>query len=133
MTMLHGLPTDVYRMDTASCQVSVRTSAALRDTSSVATRDFLEQATEIGAALLYLRHWTRASQRLLYIQSIQASIEKHLSQLYLQVNHLETSYLTPSSVTIVSVADLRHCVETISRPFVELSHIVKSSTQLHHN
>lgn len=129
LMMLHGIPTDVYDINTETCRTTVRMTTALAGTSIISSGDYLLEAAELGTALLFLRHWVRGRQQLTFVQSIQASISAHLSRLDAQVNHLEAAYLAPSDVTIVSVTDLRPRIEGVGRVFVQLSQMIKRSSE----
>lgn len=125
--MLHGLPTSVYRMDTASGRVWLGEHYALTTASTTTMHDLLSSLAELATELNTLRDWTRSEQRVLYVQSCQTSVLGLLMDFGSKLAAMEQLYLTPKLDTVVSIIDVRTEVEGLAKPLVTLSQLVKRS------
>ncbi|KAK5137806.1 hypothetical protein LTR08_007378 [Meristemomyces frigidus] len=129
LLMLHGLPTNVYIMNPSSgkttpCKISI-------DTATETTIDnVLGQFAETGTQINYLRVWCRGAQAIAYLQSVQAALQRLLTNFAFGLGRLEQMFARPTHETVVSITEVRMHAEALARPLLRLSKLVDRPSEL---
>lgn len=125
LTMLHGLPTDLFHNDSKTGKIVMNNQLALSTASTSTVSAALSQYVKLGSMLNVLRIWSHTVQREAWVQSIQAAIQTQLLVFNRQLSTTETAYLRVSPKKIVSLMEVYAKVEVAARPLLHLSATVQ--------
>ena len=129
LTMLYGLPTDLFPLEDSAHRVVISQHLNFTSGSKTAILDVLNQATEVGTNLQFLRDWAYESQSVAYLQSVQATAQTLLAKLDSELGNIEQRYISTGSDTSVSIIEVVEQVTVVSRPLCLLSQIIQKSVK----
>lgn len=126
--MLHGLPTDLYRLQSSTSVVTPKYSLTLATASRPVIRRIVMSFAELGSSLECLRHWACSEQQAIYLQSCQQVVQSQLMQLSRQLAALEKRFISPPLSFPVSIAEVHTSVERCTKSLHHISRMLPSST-----
>ncbi|SMQ53719.1 unnamed protein product [Zymoseptoria tritici ST99CH_3D7] len=129
LSMMHGLPTDLFHTDDSTGRVSLTRRAKLATTSSHSLYDVLHGCVQTGTTVNSVRRWVVSNQDVACIQSIQAGMQKHLVAFDIAVCRIEQTYVSPDSAAVVSAIGVQTAISGAATALVRLASLVKRSTE----
>ncbi|KAM0723585.1 hypothetical protein Q7P37_000572 [Cladosporium fusiforme] len=120
LSMLRGLPTDIYALDTLEGSISTRSNVAITTACGHTINDALTQFATLGNDLQALRRWARTEQSRPYIRTCQASTEQLLTGFGKELAVIEERYVGNSADVVVSLIEVLAKTQSLSR---HLSHV----------
>ncbi|KAK1811284.1 hypothetical protein LTR12_014356 [Friedmanniomyces endolithicus] len=127
LSMLHGLPTDIFELDPLNGVVGITKRITTTTGSSIVIHDVLVQFAETGTRLNFVRQWLLGKKSKAHLQSVQAAVQQSMILLDSQMVDLERRYAQPQYDCIFSVVDVRWEIEASARPMIRLSEIIASN------
>jgi gamma-tubulin complex component 5 len=124
LSMLRGLPTNIYDLNTSTGSVRARTGATLNDVSRSAINDSLAQFATLGGQLQHLRLWVQSIQPRPYVNTCQAVAERWLVDLSSQLSRLEERYVGKAVDAVVSSIEVLSETQNVTRHLTRLSTII---------
>nr|POE65655.1 isoform 2 of gamma-tubulin complex component 5 [Quercus suber] len=128
LTMLHGLPTNLFSKEVSTGRIIVSRSFILATASKSTFSAMLSHFVGIGSDLNSIRVWSRAAEQVDWVQSIQASARTLLLRFANNLIEMERKYLSPTTASVVSLMELWTVVEKSVRPLSHLSTILDDCT-----
>lgn len=128
LSMMHGLPTNLFHMDPSSGRVSLARRATMATASSHSLYDVLNGCVRTGTIINYLRHWIALPQVTPYLQSIQSGMHKLCMQFRSQLGQIEQQYISSEMKTVVSAIQVQTEINRRAELLIRLTTLVKSAT-----
>lgn len=128
ISMLHGLPTDMFDVDEDG-RVALSSTIRINGATSSTLLDLLSTAADTGTAINSLRQWVPEAAYS-YLQSFHGAIEKEISSLGAHLDSVEQRYVTPAPLTTVSALDVQTEIDDVARPLVHLSAVVERASAI---
>ena len=124
--MLSGLPTSLFEVSSTNSKVIEPSRAYILKTSSHdAFHKLSKSLAEHGTALQMLRIWAKRTQLIPLLQVFQSSVLKRIFALDKSFSKVERRYVVADGDVVVSLLSLKAQVNTLVRPFVRLSTVIK--------
>ena len=131
LSMLRGLPTNIYALDTSTGVVQVRPDPTINGVSRRVIFNSLNQFATLGSQLQHLRRWVQSTQARPYVNTCQAVTEGWLVDLNSQLSRLEERYVGSDVNVVVSSIEALSEAQRLTRHLTQLSTIIaRSSTHL---
>ena len=127
LSMLHGLPTQVYQIHQPAGEISIRRAPDLETAAKSTTNNLVFRLAETGTGLNRLRQWAKKPEDTPNLQSCQAATISVLMAFDRQISAIERRYAAPVKDSVVSLVSLRSEVEIAAKPLLHLSRIVKAT------
>ena len=127
LSMLHGLPTDLFSTDTLTGRVFIHRNVKLSTASSRSKADVITSCMKLAAAINYLRIWVKGSQNLLYIRAIQAEIQGLIKVFDKELVALQQRFIGPNARTVVSIIAIATDVHRSAAALMHLSSVIQVS------
>lgn len=124
LSMLRGLPTNIYALDTSTGVVKARTDTNIYSVSRRVVLDSLTQFATLGSQLQHLRRWVQSKQARPYVNTCQAVTEGWLMDLSSQLSRLEERYVGSAVDAVVSSIEVLSKSQRLTRHLRVLSAIV---------
>jgi gamma-tubulin complex component 5 len=115
ISMLRGLPTDLYDMNASTGSIKVRPDTAIMTASRRVINDALMQFAVLGNSLQQVRQWARSVQSLPYVRTCQAITERLLADFGSHLAILEERYVGKFVDTVVSIVQVLSETQTFAR------------------
>lgn len=129
LSMLQGLPTSTYDVQSWTGKVSASQKFALDTATRQVLNDMIARCADLGSSINTLRAWLRKDVQVLHLQSCQASIQGLLMDFASQLAAIEKKFASPQTQPIVSIMDVRKEVESLANPLLHLSRLVQKSEE----
>ncbi|KAF2826728.1 hypothetical protein CC86DRAFT_369906 [Ophiobolus disseminans] len=126
LSMLAGLPTSLYHLDTQQNHIRINPRYALSHAMSATVDDLLSRFVAIAKDIYRLRQWTKRSSTLPLVQSFEAAVRTRLVAFDCALARLQQQYLTPSPPIVVSLLRLHTDIQFFSTPLRRLAQLVMS-------
>ena len=123
LSMLRGLPTNIYDLDTSTGVVQARTDATINGVSRRVIIDSLTQFATLGSQLQRLRRWVQSTQARPYVNTCQAVAEEWLVDLSSQLSRLEERYVGSAIDVVVSSIEVLSESQRLTRHLTQFSSI----------
>ncbi|KAM0707403.1 hypothetical protein Q7P35_004048 [Cladosporium inversicolor] len=131
LSMLRGLPTEIYALDSSTGVVKARTDTNINNVSRRVVLDSLTQFATLGSQLQHLRRWVQSKQARPYVNTCQAVTEGWLVDLSDQLSRLEERYVGSAVGAVVSSIEVLSGSQRLTRHLTVLCAIVaRVSTHL---
>jgi gamma-tubulin complex component 5 len=124
LSMLRGLPTNIYALDTGTELVQARPYATINGVSRRVALDSLTQFATLGSQLQHLRRWVQSKQARPYVNTCQAVTEGWLVDFSNQLSRLEERYVGSNVNVVVSSIEVLSETQGLTRHLTQLSTIV---------
>jgi gamma-tubulin complex component 5 len=124
LSMLRGLPTNIYALDTSTGVVQARPDTSINSVSQRVVLDSLAQFATLGSQLQHLRGWVQSTQARPYVNTCQAVTEGWLVDLSDQLSRLEERYVGSCVNTVVSSIEVLSESQRLTRHLTQLSAII---------
>jgi len=128
LSMLRGLPTNIYALDISKGVVQARTDANINGVSRRVVLDSLTQFATLGTQLQHLRRWVQSKQARPYVNTCQAVTEGWLVDLSSQLSKLEECYVGSAIDTVVSSIEVLSESQRLTRHLTQLFAIIARSS-----
>jgi gamma-tubulin complex component 5 len=128
LSMLRGLPTNIYTLDISKGVVQARTDATINGVSRRVVLDSLTQFATLGSQLQHLRRWVQSKQARPYVNACQAVTEGWLVDLSSQLSRLEERYVGTAVDTVVSSIEVLSESQRLTRHLTQLFTIIARSS-----
>lgn len=128
LSMMHGLPTDLFHMDVFSGRISLARRASMATASSHSLYDVLNACVRNGTIINYLRRWDASSQDTPYLQSIQSEIHQHCEKFGRHLEQIEQRYLDWGTKTVVSAIRVQTEVHRAAELLIRLATLIKNAS-----
>lgn len=128
LSMMHGLPTDLFHTDPSSGRVSLARRATMATASSHSLYDVLNVCVRSGTIINYLRRWVASQQDTPYLQSIQSCIHKLCVQFGRQLSQIEQRFIDPKVQTVVSAVQVQTEIHRAAGVLIRLATMVKNAS-----
>lgn len=128
LSMMHGLPTDLFHFDDSSARVSLARRAAMATASSHSLYDILNGCVRTGTIVNYLRRWIASPQNTPYLQSIQSCIQKLCMQFRSRLGQIEQRYISAECKTVVSAIQVQTEISGAAELLVRLATLVRNAS-----
>ena len=127
LLMLRGLPTSLFAIDEKNMLIYHATNVMLTQISLSGLNDILQSFAGIGSDLFRLRKWTENPQEVTLLQAFNASVCKRVHEFDCKVASIEQGFVGPKSQSmVVSILQVHHDLEELSRPMTSLSALTTS-------
>lgn len=128
LSMLRGLPTNIYALDISKGVVQARTDANINGVSRRVVLDSLTQFATLGSQLQHLRRWIQSKQARPFVNTCQAVTEGWLVDLSSQLSGLEERYVGSAVDTVVSSIEVLSEAQRLTRHLTQLFAIIARSS-----
>ena len=128
LSMLRGLPTNIYALDISKGVVQARTDANANGVSRRVVLDLLTQFATLGSQLQHLRRSVQSKQTRPYVNTCQAVTEGWLVNLSSQLSRLEERYVGSAVDTVVSSIEVLSESQRLTRALTRLFTIIARSS-----
>ncbi|GAB7329320.1 hypothetical protein MBLNU13_g01118t1 [Cladosporium sp. NU13] len=128
LSMLRGLPTNIYALDTSKGVVQARTNATINGVSRRVVLDSLTQFATLGGQLQHLRRWVQIKQAHPYVNTCQAVTEGWLVDLSGQLSRLEERYVGSAVDAVVSSIEVLSELQRLTQHLTRLFAIITRSS-----
>jgi gamma-tubulin complex component 5 len=124
LSMLRGLPTNIYDLKTSTGAVQARPNATINSISRRVIGDSLTQFATLGSQLQHLRRWVQSTQTCPYVNTCQAVAEAWLVDFSSQLSRLEERYVGNAVDTVVSSIEVLSETQNVTRHLTRFSAVV---------
>lgn len=124
LSMLRGLPTNIYDINTSAGIVQARAGATIIGVSRKVVSDALAQFATLGGELQHLRRWAQSTQHLPHINTCQAVAGDWLENLGSQLSRLDERYVGSAVNAIVSSIEVLSEAQRVTQHLSQFSAIV---------
>lgn len=128
LSMLRGLPTNIYALDTNTGVVQARTDVTVSGVSRRVVLDSLTQFAALGTQLQHLRRWVQSKQARPYVNTCQAVTEAWLVGMSNQLSRLDERYVGSAVDTVVSSIEVLSESQRLTRHLAQLFAIIARSS-----
>lgn len=129
LSMMHGLPTDLFNTDASSGRVSLPRKATIATASSHSLNHMLGICVRTGTILNYLRHWVASAQDTPYLQSIQSEIHRHCIEFERNLGQIEQRHIALGKRVIVSAMTVQTEIHRAAELLVRLAEMVRAASR----
>ncbi|KAK5161613.1 hypothetical protein LTR04_004048 [Oleoguttula sp. CCFEE 6159] len=136
--MLSGLPTSLFRFDSASGSLEPREHFVLEHIEPPTLHRVLQACGSIGSKLNSLRLWTRKTHTTPLLQSFQAAVLECTNDFNRILSSVQQRFLEPAEAVTISLQGIYTEVEQLVQPLLQLSELVAQTSapseahQFHH-
>jgi gamma-tubulin complex component 5 len=124
LSMLRGLPTNIYDLNAGNGTVRARPGTSVNGVSRRVTNDVSAQFAILGSKLQRLRSWAQSVQSRPYVNTCQAVAEEWLVGFGSQMSRLEERYVGGSVDTVVSSIEVMSEAHHVTRHLDQFAAIV---------
>jgi len=124
LSMLRGLPTNIYDINTGTGAVQARRDVAINGVSRRIVSDSLTQFATVGSQIQQLRRWAHSTQTRPYVNTCQAIAEGWSVDLSSQLSKLEQRYVSSAVNTVVSLIEVLSETQHSTRHLTQFSAII---------
>lgn len=129
LSMLRGLPTNIYDIDTGTGITHAKPGLAVTDVSRRVISDVLTQFATLGSSLQRLRRWVQSVQSRPYINTCQAITKEWLADFGSEISRLEGRYVGSAVEMVVSSVEVLSEAHRVTRHLSQLDAIIAHSPQ----
>lgn len=120
-----GLPCDLLSVQSSTGRVALSATARLGNTSDATTLDLLISSAQTASSINFLRVWTKSTQQIPHIRTIQGSTQQLLAIFDQELATIEQRFVSSQSRVVVSALDLHRQLKASAGALERLSSIVQ--------